>query len=277
MDATDQASIAGDHQLHEGLAEGTAVRRRLIVRPYRPCSDCLLVVAGNCPTGRQDLGCRCQLGLCIICVGHGHMEGNAVAREFMADRHHRMDCRLQPGHLRRRNRVYRPSVGPMKSASSRDGKCPHIKGSSWPDRGSAAAGSAGFELASWRAKNRGRSRMKLCALRLVAAVLCLLLAARVRCGRRSFPGGRLGACRARGRRMVGEQAREGGAMVAAHRLDRRDGRASRSRRCRVGRRVRQDAARFRAQEPAQRVDRDSGRARRDRSFPDDRCARHRRQ
>ena len=255
MDATDQASIAGDHQLHEGLAEGTAVRRRLIFRPYRPCSDCLLVVAGNCPTGRQDLGCRCQLGLCIICVGHGHMEGNAVAREFMAGRHHRMDCRVQPGHLRRRNRVYCPSVGPMKSA----------------------AGSAGFELASSRAKNRGRSRMKLCALRLVAAVLCLLLAARVRCGRRSFPGGRLGACRARGRRMVGEQAREGGAMVAAHRLDRRDGRASRSRRCRMGRHVRQDAARFRAQEPAQRVDRDSGRARRDRSFPDDRRARHRRQ
>ena len=29
MDATDQASIAGDHQLHEGLAEGTAVRRKL--------------------------------------------------------------------------------------------------------------------------------------------------------------------------------------------------------------------------------------------------------
>jgi hypothetical protein len=27
MDATDRASIAGDHQLHEGLPEGTAVRR----------------------------------------------------------------------------------------------------------------------------------------------------------------------------------------------------------------------------------------------------------
>lgn len=55
MDATDQAAIAGDHQLHEGLAEGTAVRRRLVVRTYCTCSDCLLVVAGNCPTGRPDL------------------------------------------------------------------------------------------------------------------------------------------------------------------------------------------------------------------------------
>jgi hypothetical protein len=82
MDATDQASIAGDHQLHEGLAEGTAVRRRLVVRPYCPRSDCLLVVAGNRPTGRQDLGCRRQLRICTICVGHGHMEGNAVAREL---------------------------------------------------------------------------------------------------------------------------------------------------------------------------------------------------
>ena len=78
-DATDRASIAGDHQLHEGLAEGTAVRRRLVVRPYRTCSDCLLVVAGNCPTGRPDLGCRCQLCICIISVGYGHMAGNAVA------------------------------------------------------------------------------------------------------------------------------------------------------------------------------------------------------
>lgn len=49
MDATDQASIASDHQPHEGLAEGTAVRRSLIFRPCRPCSGCLLVVAGNCP------------------------------------------------------------------------------------------------------------------------------------------------------------------------------------------------------------------------------------
>jgi hypothetical protein len=114
MDATDQAFIAGDHQLHEGLSEGTAVRRRLIFRPYCPCSDCLLAVAGNCPTGRQDLGCRCQLCLCLVCIGHGHMEGNAVARELMACRHHRMDCRVQPGHLHRRNRVYCPSVGPMK-------------------------------------------------------------------------------------------------------------------------------------------------------------------
>jgi hypothetical protein len=113
MDATDQTSIAGDHQLHEGLAEGTAVRRRLIFRPYRACSDCLLVVAGNCPTGRPDLGCRCQLCLCLVCIGHGHMVGKTVARELMAGRHHRMDCRVQPDHLHRRNRVYCPSVGPM--------------------------------------------------------------------------------------------------------------------------------------------------------------------
>ena len=91
MDATDQASIAGDHQLHEGLAEGTAVRRKLIVRPYRSCSDRLLVGAGNCPAGRQDLGCRRQLCLCLVCIGHGHMVGKAVARELMAGRHHRMD------------------------------------------------------------------------------------------------------------------------------------------------------------------------------------------
>ena len=113
MDATDQAAIAGDHQLHEGLAEGTAVRRKLVFRPYRPCSDRLLVVAGNCPTGKQDLGCRCQLCLCLVCIGYGHMVGNAVARELMAGRHHRVDCRVQPGHLHRRNRVYCPSVGPM--------------------------------------------------------------------------------------------------------------------------------------------------------------------
>jgi hypothetical protein len=113
MDATDQAAIAGDHQLHQGLAEGTAVRRRLIFRPYRPCSDCLLVVAGNCPTGRPDLGCRCQLCLCLACIGYGHMAGNAVARELMAGLHHRMDWRVQPGHLNRRNRVCCSSVGPM--------------------------------------------------------------------------------------------------------------------------------------------------------------------
>ena len=141
----------------------------------------------------------------------------------------------------------------------------------------AKLGSAAFELASSRADNRGRSRMKLCALRLVAAVLCLLLAARFAAADDRFPGDRLGACRPRGRRMGGEQAGEGGAMVAAHRLDRRDGRASRSRCCRMGRHGRQDAARFRAQEPAQRTDRHSGRARRDRSFPADRRARHRRQ
>jgi len=120
MDATDRAAIAGDHQLHEGLAEGTTVRRRLVVRPHCPCSDCLLVVAGNCPTGRQDLGCRRQLGICIICIGYGHMEGNVVAREFIvADRHRRMDCRVQPGHLHSRNRVHRPSVGAMSRLLAR--------------------------------------------------------------------------------------------------------------------------------------------------------------
>ena len=113
MDATDQAAIAGDHQLHEGLAEGTAVRRKLVFRPHCPCSNCLLVVAGNGPTGRPDLGCRCQLCLCLVCIGYGHMVGKAVARELMAGRHHRMDCRVQPGHLHRRNRVCCPSVGPM--------------------------------------------------------------------------------------------------------------------------------------------------------------------
>ena len=113
MDATDQAAIAGDHQLDEGLAEGTAVRRKLVFRPYRPCSDRLLVVARNCPTGRPDLGCRRQLCLCLVRIGHGHMVGKAVARELMAGRHHRMDCRVQPGHLHRRNRVCCPSVGPM--------------------------------------------------------------------------------------------------------------------------------------------------------------------
>jgi hypothetical protein len=92
-------SFAGERP-HEGLAEGTAIRRGLIVRTYRTCSDCLLVVAGNCPTDRQGLGCRCQLCIRIICIGYGHMEGNAVTRDFiMANRHHRMDSRVQPSHL----------------------------------------------------------------------------------------------------------------------------------------------------------------------------------
>ena len=58
----------------------------------------------------------------------------------------------------------------------------------WPDRGSQAAGSSDFELASSRAKNRGRSRMKLCALRLVATIFCLLLAAQVAAAADPFPG-----------------------------------------------------------------------------------------
>jgi hypothetical protein len=37
---------------------------------------------------------------CIICIGYRHMEGNAVARDFiMANRHHRMDSLVQPSHL----------------------------------------------------------------------------------------------------------------------------------------------------------------------------------